>query len=96
MLIGCDRGIAVFEMLFCGIDETCLIALADVRLILDGKGTGLASENCSLNQVKKRKAKQKMFVNCCSEKRCLFMCIYHVSVGDDLFALSFICCVAGC
>lgn len=58
MLIGCDRGIAVFEMLFCGIDETCLIALADVRLILDGKGTGLASENCSLNESRRTERKK--------------------------------------
>lgn len=45
MLIGCDRGIAVFEMHFCGSDEIGLFNLVDGRRTLDGSGTGFGSDD---------------------------------------------------
>lgn len=52
MLIGCDRGIAVFEMLFCGSDEIGLFSLVDGRRTLDGNGTGFASDDGRLSTCK--------------------------------------------
>lgn len=45
MVMGCDRGIAVFKMLFCGSDEMGLFNLVDGRRMLDGNGTGFGSDD---------------------------------------------------